>query len=459
MQKKALSLLKQLQLMLGVDRAISFIISARAVSLITSPLTIALLVSTLNDVEQGFYYSFSALTAISIFMELGLGVVVAQFASHEFGRLEWTSSGGISGERNAIDRIVGLLRKTMVWYGAISVMLVIFLIFLGIGMFAPKAASADVNYLIPWVIFILAFAVGTFLIPLLAVLEGGGRIAEVQKIRLYQTVASPLVVWSLLAANFKLYALAFEMAVNVGILLACIVAAHWKLLAQVFGAHHFERNPVSWRRDILPMQWRIAVSWICIYLSNFLMVPLVFQLRGAVEAGQLGMSLKFSGLISLFATAWIATQVPTFGRLIGTGLFGEAAQRAKLATIRAVVVAAALSIALLIALELLIMLFPQFRGRTLSLWSVAFLCGVSISGTVVAGIAAYLRAFKEEPLMPVSILVALISAGVVYVCSKWYGSEVMAAALAAINFAIVMPLHFLVLARKGKQRVTLKLSP
>jgi hypothetical protein len=415
-------------------------------------------VSQLNEVEQGFYYTFSALTGISILMELGLGVVLMQFASHEFSRLEWTLSGGISGERRAVKRVLGLLRKAIQWYGIMSVMVAIVLIPLGIWIFSRKPESAEVNFLVPWIIFVVGFALGTFLIPLLSVLEGGGRIAEVQKIRFFQTLASPVVIWSLLAANVKLYAAAFDMLVSGAMLAIYIAVVHWDLLLQVFSQQSSDDESISWSRDILPMQWRIAVSWICAYLTSFLLVPLVFEYRGAVEAGQLGISLKFSSMIYLLATAWIATQTPTFGRLIGQARLAEAAECAKLATMRAVFVGAALSIAILIGIESLIMLFPKYASRTLTMWGVGLLCLTSLGAIIVAGIAAYLRSFKEEPLMPTSILIALISAGTVFVCAKWYGTEVMVAALAGAQFLIVVPLHVYVLARKHKERCNLNPS-
>ena len=123
---------------LGIDRAISYVLSSRAVSLVVSPVTLLILVSTLNEVEQGFYYAFASLTGISILMELGLGVVLTQFASHEFSKLEWTRSGGITGDKSSINRLAALLRKAILWYGVMSVLLAIVLIPLGIVMFSRK---------------------------------------------------------------------------------------------------------------------------------------------------------------------------------------------------------------------------------------------------------------------------------------------------------------------------------
>ena len=44
---------------------------------------------------------------------------------------------------------------------------------------------------------------------------------------------------------------------------------------------------VSWRNEIWPFQWKIAVSWICSYFSIQIFTPVLFAYRGPAEAGRL----------------------------------------------------------------------------------------------------------------------------------------------------------------------------
>ncbi len=45
---------------------------------------------------------------------------------------------------------------------------------------------------------------------------------------------------------------------------------------------------ISWRREVWPFQWKIAVSWLCDYFIFQLFTPVLFAFRGPVEAGQDG---------------------------------------------------------------------------------------------------------------------------------------------------------------------------
>ncbi len=452
MHKSAAAALKRVAELMGLDRAVSFVLSSRAFTLFASPVTLILVVSTLTEVEQGFYYAFSALTGVSILMELGLGVVLTQFASHEYARLRWSPDGRLQGDSVALHRVLAMLRKALLWYGAISLLLVIILIPLGAWMFTRKPESLEVNYLLPWIVFMAGFAFGTFLIPLLAVLEGCGMVAEVQRIRFFQVMASPLVVWPLLIGEFKLYAAACEMLASSLILGGWIAVRYSGLLRQTLTLSPGLVRDFSWKREVLPMQWRIAVSWVCAYFTSFLFVPLVFEYRGAAEAGQLGMSLKLTGIIYLLSNAWIATQAPVVGRVIAEGRISEAGRLARTATLRALFAGACLSVALVLGIGILAAWFPRFDGRTLSLWGLAFLCLTNLGNIVTTGISSYLRAFKEEPLMQTAAIVAVVSAATVFTSAKWFDAEVLAAALLIVTVLIFVPLHVRVLAAKETHR-------
>ena len=45
---------------------------------------------------------------------------------------------------------------------------------------------------------------------------------------------------------------------------------------------------VDWRTEIWPFQWRLAVSWLCGYFTFQLFNPILFAVRGPIEAGQMG---------------------------------------------------------------------------------------------------------------------------------------------------------------------------
>ena len=89
----------------GVDRPIALSISARMWGLISGPVTMLLIAARFSKEVQGYYFTFSSLLALQVFLELGLGQVIVQFASHEWSHLGLDSTGRIAGSPAAMSRL------------------------------------------------------------------------------------------------------------------------------------------------------------------------------------------------------------------------------------------------------------------------------------------------------------------------------------------------------------------
>ena len=160
---------------LGLDEAVVYSLSSKGFSALAQPAMLYFIVSVLSPVEQGYYYTFYSVLALTIFLELGLGVVITHFASHEFAALHWTNSRALSGNEVALGRLLSIVRKSMEWYGVIVVLSIAGLIPLGLTLFRSQPGNSEVNFTWPWISMMLAAGIGTWLIPVIAVL---GRPAE-----------------------------------------------------------------------------------------------------------------------------------------------------------------------------------------------------------------------------------------------------------------------------------------
>ena len=89
----------------------------RGFSFVSQPITLYLIVKHFTLSQQGFYYTFANILSVSIFLELSLGVVLTQFASHEFAHLFWKPDGSIAGDSEPLSRLISLARKSLKWYG------------------------------------------------------------------------------------------------------------------------------------------------------------------------------------------------------------------------------------------------------------------------------------------------------------------------------------------------------
>jgi hypothetical protein len=163
----------------------------------------------------------------------------------------------------------------------------------------------------------------------------------------------------------------------------------------------------SWRRDIFPLQWRLAVSWISGYFIFQLLTPLVFARHGAVEAGRLGITLALFNAVLTAGLSWVNAKFPALSMHLARGERAHANALFQAVTARATTFCALLSGALLLALAAAEAFAPAVAQRFASLPVAACIAVVTLANTLVFAAAAYLRAHKEEPLLWTSVVSAL----------------------------------------------------
>jgi len=114
-----LSLIAKLQKIMHVaeiDSAVFFSLLSKLWSIVAGPITVILIAYKFTPELQGYYFTFINLIALQVFIELGLGVVIIQFASHEWSKLSLNKAGYIVGESEALSRLISLAKITIKWY-------------------------------------------------------------------------------------------------------------------------------------------------------------------------------------------------------------------------------------------------------------------------------------------------------------------------------------------------------
>ena len=89
--------LKRLLWFLEIDRAVIFGLLAKLRSICAGLVTVILIAIHFTPELQGYFYTFATILALQIFVELGLGTVIIQFASHEWSKLKLDKFGHIMG--------------------------------------------------------------------------------------------------------------------------------------------------------------------------------------------------------------------------------------------------------------------------------------------------------------------------------------------------------------------------
>jgi hypothetical protein len=406
---------------LGIDRAVSWTAAARVWSMLAGPLSVLLIASRLSPDEQGFYYTFASIVSFQTVFELGLGTVIVQFASHEKAFLEWSNEGTLTGSDAEKGRLATLFRKTLQWYAVACTLAAIALLAGGTFFFAHKPTGVQA-WTAPWIAVAIFASAATLLTPFLSIIEGCGRVAEVARLRTWQAMASNVAAWSVLLAGGRLWASAALLAASLIVGSVWLMATHRRLFSDLLRTHG---DNISWREEVWPFQWRIAVSWISSYFTFHIFIPVLFSSRGPTAAGQLGMSLTLASAVFFIATSLLTTKMPRFGELIARRDFKELDAQFFPAMFRAFGVMAMGAIALLGGTYFLRAIGHRWSERLLDPLPFGIMLATLLINTLFFAEAVYLRAHKREPLLGVFVASGIAVATCAFTLGRMYGATGM----------------------------------
>lgn len=418
--------------LLGVDRAVAFTVLARGWSSLAGLGTLTLIARFLSPAEQGFYYTFYSLVAMQIIFELGFSVVILQAASHEAAHLEIASDGRVSGPEREHGRLASVLQKSVHWYTVAAVLMAVTLFPAGVFFFRHAAnrhpvggAAGGVHFVLPWLLVVLASALTFQIDPVFSFLEGCGYVPEVARTRLRQSIAGTLLGWGAFVLHGGLFAPGC-MILGQGLAGAWFVFSRRRLLLGLLRRRVGAETRIDWRTELWPFQWRIAVSWLAGYFTFQLFNPILMTYRGAVEAGQMGMTLNVCSTLSGMAIAWMNTKAAPFGRMIARREY----QRLDRVFVTALVqsVAAAVVVCGMVWLAVLWLVHHDVRvhgvplaSRMLAPLPLFLLLAGTVMNIVVFAEALYLRAHKQEKFMVNSILGAVYIVPIALIVGRMHG--------------------------------------
>jgi O-antigen/teichoic acid export membrane protein len=416
--------LRRIAHVIGVDRSIAFSVLARGWSSLAGIGTLVLIARFLTPAEQGYYYAFYSLVAIQIVFELGFSVVILQTASHEAAHLTIAPDGSITGPEREHGRLASVLKKSVRWYTIGSVLMGLTIIPIGITFFRhieTKANSGGVHFVMPWLLVVAASCLTFQIDPIFSFLEGCGYVPEVSRTRLTQSILATVLGWSVFLVHRGLFApgmFILGQAVAGGWFIFTKRGLLWPLLR-----HATEKYSIDWGLEIWPFQWRIAVSWLSGYLGTQLFIPALANFRGAVEAGQMGMTFTICGVLTTMCVAWMNTKSAPFGRMISRKEYAKLDRIFFRTLVQSTGMALLACAAVWLAVEWIA--FSHIRMHNVPLASrllppvpLAMLLIGTVLNVVIIAEATYLRAHKQEKLMVASILGAVYALPVIFFITR-----------------------------------------
>lgn len=425
----------------GVDRAVAYTIIFKSWQSFAGLISILCITRFFTIELQGFYYTFASLIALLSFFELGLYLVVSNFASHEWSKLHLTQDGYIEGDSNALSRLVSLGRFIFKWYALASL---IFMAVVGCGgyWFLEQASTSQIVWRIPWLLHIIFSSCLLWCMPFLSLLEGCDQIPSVSGFRLVQAVLSNIVLWVAIFSGLGLWAIpALSMVSAVSVLVYLLV------IKQHFFAP-FRKKPVScgisWKTEIFPMQWRLALQGAVNYFVFSLFTPVMFYYHGAAVAGQMGMTWQLVTAIQSIAVIWVMTKAPRYGILVARREFDTLDREWRKATIFSVLMMVLGVISTALVMYYLSGISWEPMKRVLSPLNFLLLAGGALFSLIVQCFSIYLRAHKKEVFTPVALITGLLMAIVVWQFGASYGALGATTSYLIIMGCVTIPMTFFV---------------
>ena len=406
---------------IGLDRAIAFTVLGRVVQGLGSVGSVLLIVHFLTAAEQGYYYALWSLVALQNVFELGFSFVILQVAAHERAHLEFHENGRISGSEAAHVRLASLLKRAVRWYTTAAVIMAMVLMAGGTRFFSLHQQPQAPNiWVMPLRVTVLACALTFSFGPVLSFLEGCGQVAQVARMRFFQSAVSVTASWTALLSHHGLFSPAMVL-LGQGFVASILLYSRRRLLVPLL------RMPVggkgiSWRREVWPFQWKIAVSWLCDYFIFQLFTPVLFAFQGPVVAGKMGLSMSVVLQLSAMMLAWMTTKAAPFGNLIAKKDTPEL-DRMFFRTLRqSLVLFAGAATLVLVGVFAAPYVLPKISQR-IEGWPIfVLLLLTALSSHVVQSEAIYLRAHKCEPFLIQSVVIAACTAASVVVLAKTSGA-------------------------------------
>lgn len=361
----------------------------------------------LDDVYQGYWYTFGSIGMLTTFADLGFTTIITQLSAHEYAYLR-LENFRLKGDKDRIERLGSLFIFMLRWLTVIIV--VASVVIYVVGVFVFNKQESDILWQAPWI-----FYVGSTLLNfggelLLSFFEGCNQFSITQRIRTIATVVYVLVTIISLMSGLHLWALGLGVFVKAFIYLIGLLGSfHGTLLQLIHNCH----EKYSWLREVMGLLSKYALSWMAGYLASQLYNPLVFSMYGATAAGKVGFCLSVVQAVYGMATVWMTVVMPKLNICVERHDWPSMDQlfRKNMILSSVTYILGAMGVILLLHFPFI---GTMLQNKLLGQMEIGALLLVEMFQIAIAGMAIYLRAHKVEPLLKVSIFSGVFTAAATY---------------------------------------------
>lgn len=424
------------------EQAVLFSVMATGWTFIAGPVTVAIVGARFSPELQGYYQTFLTVIGFSAYLQLGLGRVIIQFASHEWAKLSFDDNGCVTGDEAAKSRLANLAKFAVKWYLIAGLIAIIALAIGGTFFFLKSKYALETSvWIMPWISLAVLCGLQMMFTPILYLLEGCNQVKQVYKFRFFTGMAGNITIWIAVYADAKLWTYSIFFIVWMLAAAIFIRIKYWNFLKSIF-ITKAAKEKLNWFKELMPLQIKLVILSFSTYvIFQFYTLGAMFA-RGPLRACQTGTTILFVLMLGTVMAAFINPKMPYFGILIAEKKYKELDSLfLKLFLIAASLMifgGAILWIGVFLLNVLPFHLAEYYAGRLLAPTPTAVFIIAYIIWALSLYSGWYLIAHKKMPQIWVVIITTILSVGIMLFLGDRYGITETGIGLIAVQL-IMLP--------------------
>lgn len=404
----------KLSVYLNIDQSIILTTLIKIWSLVKLPVTLILITQYLNSTDRGYWYTFQSLGALTVFAEMGFTSIVVQFISHEFAHLK-IEKGEIVGNINRIDRLASLFKFVIKRYLYIIPLSIVIILLIGL-VFFPNYLYVKEN-IFKWFLYAISGGLALVVSLIMSILQGLNKVEDSLLINLFSGIISTLVLWLCLYFKLGLWSLGFSGLSYFLICTSITLYQNNSLISRLFFYKINKKH--DWGNEINSLQLKYSISWIAGYFIFSFIVPVTMYFNGPIIAGKIGITIAVASAILQLAHSWVSNKTPLLNILISKNKAIHARLYFNKINRNSIFFFILASAVFVIFLE---SNFINYKDKFSSTNIVVILLLAEFGKLVLGNWAIFLRAFKTEPYLKITVINSISTIIAFVVLLKYYNS-------------------------------------
>jgi hypothetical protein len=383
-------------------------------TLLSGPILLILIPTYLTAEVQGYWFTFSSFSALTAFADLGFFSLILQFAAHEFAHLHFDSKNNIEGEEEHLRKLASLFRFMVKWIVIMGLGVYPFIFLFGFSVLSSQTTL--IQWIFPYSLYIISIFLDFPLNNILYFTEGCNSVANIQRIRLITSFIYFVSEIVLLLLGFGLFALSIPLIFKTIIGYVLVFIKYRPFYSKLY--HSPISSSFDWKKEILPLLLKYAISFGSGYLIFSIYNPIMFTTKGAIEAGKIGLTLTlFMGLLTI-SSVWLNAVGPQINIHVALKQWKELDQL----FFKRLILSLATFLLGSLAFTILLIIFRdrfEILSRFSNITTIIIVCVSFITQVLINGLAIYLRAHKQEPLVIPSLISAIYCLITTLLCAHY----------------------------------------